>query len=637
MSPCDKDFRHRRPTAASYPTKMTTMKAASWIGIGVGALLVGGVLTWSAGRFAKHELATTQKAASGPKITGTEPANEAVEVSPVTGIKAAVSLPSGAGVDEKTLADGVSLVRTRDGAVVDANLNSSGAGDDVVLVPKAPLDLGTQYTFRITTKLKDTAGQSFNPHEISFTTAKDFAVSEFPAAFEKVELKNAALDRDAFTSLAFGPDGRLYAATFSGMIHTFTISSDGMLTEGKPIPAILAANHGPRLVTGICFDPASTADFPILWVSHGQFAMKNGKPEGADDWTGKISRLSGPALMHVEDVIVGLPRAYKDHLNFQMAFGSDDALYFGQGSNTSVGSEDVKWGYRPERKLTASVMRLDVERFFSSKDRQKYIRLPIPLDVKTEEGGTYDPAAPNAPLTLYATGIRSGFHLLFHRNGHLYTGVNGAAGNEGNTPASPDGKVPAIRDIKQTTDDMLLKIEKGAYYGHPNPARGQYALNGANPTAGVDPMEVPAYPVGTLPDPNWHAPAFVFGKNYSPNGLIDYHADKNSPAAALDGCLLVTRYSDGKDVLVLKLNEAGDVTETIAGLDGLTGLNAPLDIIQAPRSGNVYVAEYRGQRITLLRPIAGGKSQHAQRTMVTAGVAAAVASAPAAPTTSPAK
>ena len=192
--------------------------------------------------------------------------------------------------------------------------------------------------------------------------------------------------------------------------------------------------------------------------------------------------------------------------------------------------------------------------------------------------------------------------------------MNGAAGNEGNTPASPDGKVPAIRDIKQTTDDMLLKIEKGAYYGHPNPARGQYVLNGGNPTAGVDPMEVPAYPVGTMPDANWHAPAFDFGKNYSPNGLIDYHGDKGSPAAALDGCLLVTRYSDGKDVLVLKLNEAGDVIETIAGLDGFTGLNAPLDIIQAPGGGNIYVAEYRGQRITLLRPIPGGKSQHAQRT-----------------------
>ena len=212
------------------------------------------------------------------------------------------------------------------------------------------------------------------------------------------------------------------------------------------------------------------------------------------------------------------------------------------------------------------------------------------------------PAAPDAPLTIYCTGVRSGFRILAHRNGHLYTGVNGAAGNEGNTPASPDGTVPALRDIKQTTDDLFLKLQPGAYYGHPNPARGQYVLDGGNPTAGVDPEEIPAYPVGTMPDKNWQPPAYDFGKNYSPNGLCEYVA----PGNPLDGCVLVSRYSDGKDVLVLKLDAAGDVTETIAGLDGFTGLNAPLDVIEDPKTGNLYIAEYHGQRITLLKPVKDG-------------------------------
>ena len=71
---------------------------------------------------------------------------------------------------------------------------------------------------------------------------------------------------------------------------------------------------------------------------------------------------------------------------------------------------------------------------------------------------------------------------------------------------------------------MLLDIEKGGYYGHPNPARSEFVLHGANPTAGVDPQEVPDYPVGTRPNPRWHPPAFVFGKNVSPDGMIEYHA-----------------------------------------------------------------------------------------------------------------
>ena len=638
------------------------MKRSGWICVVIGLSVVGGGGIWAAGRFARHEVAGVSQMAKRPKVTGVEPADGAVEISPVTGIKAAVSLPGGAGVDENTLAAGVSLVRVRDGAKIDALLNTSGAGDVVVLKPKAELDLGTEYRFVVTAALKDTAGQSFDAKTVTFTTAKTFAVADFPAAFEKLPLPNMKLERDAFTSLAIGPDGKLYAATFAGMIHVYAINADGTTTEEKPITAIMENNKGPRLITGIAFDPLSTRRQGVLWVSHGQFAMKNGRPEGADDWTGKISWIGTSAgyVVNYTDVITGLPRAYKDHLNFQLAFGPDGALYFSQGSNTSVGDVDVKWGYRPERNLTAAILRLDLQKVFRKRPSaadiakaqpatawppskadmsridnkpwpvvdpaggQQGDQMTLPLDVKTEDGGTYDPAAANAPLTLYATGVRSGFKLLFHRNGHLYTGVNGAAGNEGNVPASPDGKWPAVRDIKQTTDDLLLKIEKGAYYGHPNPARGQYALNGANPTAGVDPLEVPAYPVGTPPDPNWHKPAYVFGKNYSPNGLIDYHGTigekgnaKPGPAAALDGCILVTRYSDGKDVLVLRLDDNGDVVETIAGLDGFTGLNAPLDLVEDPKTGNLYVAEYRGQQVTLLRPKPNGVSPHAQRTAVT--------------------
>ena len=40
--------------------------------------------------------------------------------------------------------------------------------------------------------------------------------------------------------------------------------------------------------------------------------------------------------------------------------------------------------------------------------------------MQTEEGGTYDPYAAGAPLTLYATGVRNAFDLVWHSNGHLY-------------------------------------------------------------------------------------------------------------------------------------------------------------------------------------------------------------------------
>ncbi len=575
---------------------------SSYLVVSVIALLVvAGGLFVASRRYAGLELSQATERQQRPRVTGTRPAADAQAVAPTAGVVAEITLPNtGAGVDERTLDAGVSLVRVSDGKTVPAHRNTSGSGDVVVLKPDNALDKNQQYKFVITTDLKDTSGAAFTPYTMTFTTAATFAQQQFPVAFEKVDMPGVKLDHNAFTSLAIGPDGLLYGGSFGGVIYRLAIEPDGTLLQRAPIMSVIAANRGPRLVTGIAFDPKSTVENPILWVNHGQMAITpEGKLEGADDWTGKLSRLSGSQLDQYEDVLVGLPRAYKDHLNFQMVFTKDNALLFTQGSHTSVGDIDKKWGYRPEHKLTAAVLRLDLAK-----------ATKLPIDVKTDDGGTYDPAAKDAPLTLYATGVRSGFDLLLHRNGHIYSGINGAAGNEGNTPASPDGKVPSVRDLKETTDDMLLKIEQGAYYGHPNPARGEYVLNGGNPTAGVDPMEVKEYPVGVKPDAKWKPPAFVFGKNFSPNGLIEY---KDGP---LDGCILVTRYSDGKDILVLKLDANGDVTETIAGIEGFTGFNDPLDLIQDEKTGNIYVAEYHGEKITLLRPLKDKQSDHAQITTV---------------------
>jgi hypothetical protein len=150
---------------------------------------------------------------------------------------------------------------------------------------------------------------------------------------------------------------------------------------------------------------------------------------------------------------------------------------------------------------------------------------------------------------------------------------------------------------------MLLKLESGGYYGHPNPARAEYVLNGGNPTRGRDPYEVLAYPVGTRPDRNWRKPVYSYGTSVSPNGMIEYNSHGKAFSGALDGKLFITRFSGGKDIIVLNLNDKGEVTESITGIAGLTNFTQPLDITQDPANGNVYVAEYQGQELALLRPI----------------------------------
>jgi glucose/arabinose dehydrogenase len=371
-------------------------------------------------------------------------------------------------------------------------------------------------------------------------------------------------------------------------------------------------------VTGLTFDPASTTANPILWVSHGQMAFNQGRIEGADDWTGKLSTISGPNFSDYRDVVINLPRAYKDHLNFQMVFGPDGALYYCQGSNTSTGAPDRKWNFRPEHRLTAACLRLErrlIDAWNAAHPQSSTQPAPQsanrPLDVKTEDGGSYDPTAPGAPLTIYATGVRCGFDLLWHSNGSLYCGMNGGAAG-GSAPSGPN--VPALDNIKETLDDLLLRIVKGAYFGHPNPARKQYVLMGGNPTDGVDVQEVTEYPVGTKPESNWQPAAYDFGKSVSPNGLIEYKG--NAFDGALNGKILVTRYSGGKDIVVISPAPDGSIREAITGIDGFTQFSDPLDLTEDLKTGNIYVAEYGGRQITLLRPKIGARSEKVFRQKV---------------------
>jgi hypothetical protein len=241
-----------------------------------------------------------------------------------------------------------------------------------------------------------------------------------------------------------------------------------------------------------------------------------------------------------------------------------------------------------------------------------------PLNVKTEDDGHYNPLAPGVPLTLYATGIRCGFSLLWHSNGKLYSCLNGGAAG-GAAPGTPDdlaqvphrndeerfgpynaGPVPEIKEVTETQPDLLVSIEKGAYYGHPNASRGEYVLFGGNPDGGSTNYQVHDYPVGTKPDRNWHPALWCLGISFSANGLIEYKSDAFN--GALKGKILTTRYSAGKDIEVLTPGPDGKIVEAVTGIDGFSQFIDPLDLVEDTATGNLYVSEYGGRKLTLLRP-----------------------------------
>ena len=574
--------------------------------------------------FDRFEVTAGTPVSSRPSVTDTNPANGASGVWRDVFVDANVRLPTaGKGIDVNTLTSAtVKLYRTADHAQVAANINTSGGGDSITLTPVTLLAENTNYTFEVTDGLRDTGGAAFLPFTMTFTTGTNATPVDPTIAFEEVALPTT--QGSQYTALTIGPDGRLYAGTLQGLIHRYTIQSDGTLSAPEVINTVQAANGGPRLLTGLEFDPSSTAGNLVLWVSHGQSTLEN-----ATDFTGKISRLSGPGLAMYEDAVVHLPRSVRDHLTNQMDFGPDGALYISQASNTSMGAPDNAWGMRPERLLSATVLRLDA---VTVRDR---LRLGLgPLDVLTPDGGGwYDPFAAGMPLSIHATGVRNAYDLIWHSNGQLYAPTNGSAahgatpGYDGTSPVPQridgpyvGGAVSPIADVTVTEPDYLHRILQGGYYGHPNPLRGEYVLNGGNPTAGIDLEEIAQYPVGTASDQNYRDPAYVFGRKYSPNGVVEYRGPAFN--GQLNGRLLVARFGGGDDVIALKVNPDGTISnEPQTSINGLSGLVDPLDLVVDPSTGNVYVSEYDEKdtgfrRLTLLRPIPpGGDLSVVQRAM----------------------
>jgi glucose/arabinose dehydrogenase len=515
-----------------------------------------------------------------PSVRSVNPANGATGVLRDAFISVEVNLPNG-GIDPASLTDQtVYLYRRGSGERIRAVLNTSGAGDVIVLRPAAVLDPNTRYGFAVTAGVRDVAGAGFRQFISYFTTGASSSSTDPNVHFDKVSLPTTAGRQ--YLGLAIGPDDKLYAGTTTGEILRFPINADGTLGAAEVLESLVTYDGGaPSFVTGLAFDPSSTADHLVLWVTRSAAAW-----EDAPDWTGKVTELTGPNLEDVQDRVIHLPRAVRDHVTDQPVFGPDGAIYFCQASTSSMGDPDLAWGNRKEHLLSAAILRLDPAKLGTGT-----------LDALTfDAGGKYNPYAKDAPLTLYASGVRNAYDLVWHSNGNLYAPTNGSA-TGGNTPAGPG--VPAITDVAEPETDYLFRIRKGYYYGHPNPVRHEYVLNGGNPTAGVDPYELAEYPVGTKPDPHWQPAAFDMGMHESPDGAIEYHG--SAFGGALDHKLLVVRYSGGGDVVALNVAADGSISGELTGMDGMTGFVNPLDLVEHQPTGNLYVAELGGQCITLLR------------------------------------
>ncbi len=574
---------------------------------------------------------TVQVKVSAPRpyVISSTPAKGATNVSVNTSSIAANNLfvPTVAGykggVDNSTITSStVKLLKVVGTSTVQIQgvVQGTGGGDAISFSPTFALEPNSTYRFMVTEGVKSYSKAAFIPYTATFTTGAAIEPTD-PISVEFTKVPIPGTQNKKYTSLVIGPDSKFYALRLDGVIERYTINrTTGALSSVVTI-STLTSKYGQRSAVGLVFDPASTASNLIAYVSHCSSGL-----EGAPLFDGKISKLTGSSLSTERLLITNLPRSAKDHLVNSLAFGPDKALYFSQGSNSSMGAYDGAW-QRTESLLSGAVLRVDLAKLgtatldVKTTSNQSLINKASTSQLRFSDN-TYNPYATNAPLTIYASGVRNAYDLVWHSNGQLYAPANGSAAG-GNTPASVAGtrridgtfyggpSVPASTGV-QVQKDWLFRIKSKGYYGHPNPYRGEYVVNRGY-------ADNSKYASTVRADANYRGAAFDFQLNRSPNGALEYKSSAFN--GALKGKLLVCRFSGGGDIIVLKpgsvvkgsSDAAYNITEdyTGAGTSGLVGMSGfinPLDIVEDTQTGNLYVIEFnwnnipdRKSQITLLR------------------------------------
>lgn len=113
-----------------------------------------------------------------------------------------------------------------------------------------------------------------------------------PIVFEKGRIQSIPSP----TTVAFGPDHKLYVGTSRGMLLKLTLDKNWRVTES--VSSSIIANLGEqRMILGIAFDPTDVfSENPSVYISHSRPFHQSPRSSNAAATNGKVSRISGANL-----------------------------------------------------------------------------------------------------------------------------------------------------------------------------------------------------------------------------------------------------------------------------------------------------------------------------------------------------
>lgn len=467
-------------------------------------------------------------------------------------------------------------------------------GGVVTLTVTSPLAPATDYAIEVGEGLRSATGTPVVPFRSRFTTTDQPAAAPDEATVEALRVfrfdAEMRLPMDGLTGVAMAGN-TAYACCWGGKV--IQVDLDDAEDQGG---AIVLIDDPARRFISVRIDPRP-GEATALWLTWDHHPRQSVAP---NDWSGGLSRLTlrPDGGWHEETWITGFPTG--DHPLSSPVTGPCGKLFLSMGALTMLGAP--KPGGLEETPLSAAVLVVDLDH----PDLAPAVR---PLDVRTAPAGDYDPDVADAPLRVFATGVRQAYAIAWHRNGQAYAGVN--MNDTGDPVPVRDG----IGGFSARPPEMMIRIVEGAHYGHPNPSRDQWILLGGNSGHPARPWQIDGYPAGTEPDPGFDPELLIYDLESidgpSANGAVEYRTP-----GPLDGRLILAFYTATRGLHSFLLDEDGRSVlehQPLLDPDGRQlRLASPLDLAHDPASGRLLVADFtapergdtgRDGGLWILRPV----------------------------------